>query len=54
MSPEVREAVAHYLAIGFRWGVIAKLINRQYGTDYTSLQLQAVWEAENETASGRT
>ena len=53
MPLEVREAVAHYLAISFRWGVIAKLINRQYGTDYTILQMQAVWDAENETASGR-
>lgn len=54
MPPEVRETVAHYLAIGFRWGVIAKLVNRQYGMDYTSLQLQAVWETENKTVSDNT
>lgn len=46
MQPEIYEEVRLYLATGWEWRIMAKVINRRFGTSYGAGALREAYSRE--------
>ena len=46
MPPEIYEEVLRLRGYGWHWAIVASIVNRRHGTEYTARQLAGRFKAE--------